>query len=388
MPHRKFRICIIITFFFALLAFPLLNVKKHLVKDLANTENRKMAPLPHFQKAHLDEFAGKFETFYNENFSIRTALVKYFNLFNLYILKKSPIPDRVILGKDGWLFMGKAENDSYIGKNRFSEQELESFKRELDFRKDYLNKRGIQFYFLIAPIKAAIYPEKIPNNNLLNNKQTWGEQLIEYLNRNSTVKPINVYPVLRSNKKKDILYYKLDNHWNQLGAMYATKEIIRRIKADFPSLQPAPENGYSITKIKETKGNISKMLANVGDFEDDFYMVSPQDGFKAEKVKTENYAVDKEYKYALEYEIEKEVKGSKEPKILVISDSFGVNVFPLLAEHFKRTVKIFDCWEYKLNESIVEAEKPNIVLVIALESHLRNMLKFQSRLSLKEETKR
>jgi len=379
MSHNIFRIWILLFIFLILIAFPLLNVKNKLVKDIANTENRKMAARPYFQKGHIDEFAGKYETFFNENFSIRSYLVKAFNLFNLKVLKKSPIPDRVILGKDGWLFMGKTEDESYTGKKRLTEAELEEFKKEMDFRKKYLNERGIQFYFVIAPIKAAIYPEKIPNDKLRNHKQTWGEQVLDYLNKNSELKPIDVYSVLRENKGKELLYYKLDNHWNQVGAMYSTREILRRMKIDFPQIKIPAVSDYSITKLKETKGNISKMLANVGGFEDDYFQVSPNAGFKAVKVKTENYAVDKEYKYALEYEIEKEIKNSKEPKILIISDSFGVNVFPLISEHFRRTVKIFDGWEYKLNEEIIKLEKPDIVLVIALESNIKNILKHQSR---------
>ena len=53
-------------------------------------------------------------------------------------------------------------------------------------------------------------------------------------------------------------------------------------------------------------------------------------------------------------------------------------MFPFLAENFSVTEKIFDKWEYKLNESIVENEKPDVFLMIVLESNLRNIIKYRS----------
>jgi alginate O-acetyltransferase complex protein AlgJ len=81
------------------------------------------------------------------------------------------------------------------------------------------------------------------------------------------------------------------------------------------------------------------------------------------------------FAYTWEYENVREIKNSKQPRLLIISDSFGAALFPFLSENFSRTVKIFDAWQYKLNEDIVNSEKPDAVVLVIDEPILRNFIK-------------
>jgi hypothetical protein len=383
MTHQTFRIYFLVIIFLLLISFPIVNSKLNLVKDIASSENRKMASEPVMKFSYLDPYPRQYEKYYNDNFTIRFAMVKYFNLLNIDIFKKSPIPDQVVIGKDNWLFMAGKELESYKGLNRFDQSELDAFKQELEYRKKYLNDRGCKFYLLIAPDKASIYPEYMPNTIFQLNKQSWGEQLIEYLDNYCEVKPVNVYDVLRANKDKGLLYFKLDNHWNHLGAFYCANEFFKDIHSDFPGISVPSPGDYNISKTEINTGNILSMLSNIGNYTDYSYQVEPKSGFQAKDVKSAGYPVVQGFPYPWEYELDKEIQGSSKPKILVICDSFGGNIFPFIAEDFSRSVKIFDSWQFKLNEDIVNSEKPDIVLVIALESNIRGMLKFQSRLNPK-----
>ena len=383
MAHHFFRIIVVTIIFIAIISFPIINDEIKFVKDMASSENRQMVSKPSLYFEHLDPYPGQFEKYYNDHFSIRFLLVKYYNLMNLMVFKKSPIPDQVVIGNDGWLFMAGNEINSYKGNLRFEKSELEALKDELEYRKQYLNKRGCQFYFLIAPVKSSIYSDKIPNHIFRVYKQSLGEQLIEYLNKNSEVKPVNVYQVLRLNREKEWLYYKLDNHWNQLGAFYAANEALRRINMDFPEISASSLDEFVIKKTETKDGNIISMLSNVVIFKDYSFQLTPKSGFLASDVSPAGYACVPNFAYPSEFEKDKEIKNSKKLKILIISDSFGGNVFPFLAEHFGRSVKIFDSWQYKLNEDIVEKEKPDVVLLISLETGIKNILNFQSRLKNK-----
>ena len=62
------------------------------------------------------------------------------------------------------------------------------------------------------------------------------------------------------------------------------------------------------------------------------------------------------------------------PKILIFHDSFGNNIQPFIKESFSRTTFIWDKWQYKLNEPIVEAEKPDIYVTLVLESLLQGLM--------------
>ena len=90
------------------------------------------------------------------------------------------------------------------------------------------------------------------------------------------------------------------------------------------------------------------------------------------------YPVVKGFPYPWEFEMVRERKDTTMPKLLLISDSFAGNLFPYISEPFSRSVKIFDSWQYKLNEEIVIAEKPDVVVLIVQESNIRNMLKYLS----------
>ena len=379
MTHNIFRARIITISFLVIISLPFINSKTKWVKDIASTENRQMASKPLFDIKHLDPYPSKFEKYYNDNFSIRSFLVKYYNFINLEVFKKTLIPDQIIIGNDGWLFSASNENDSYRGKHRLNPSELNALKLELEYRKKYLNQKGCKFYVLIAPVKANIYSDKIKYNTLRDCKQSWGEQLIEYLDSTSQVKPINVYNILRMNKKNQ-LYYKLDNHWNEMGTFYAVYEALKCMHIDFPEISPTELNEYNIQKTEINTGNLISMFSNIGQFKDSMFQLTPKSGFKATNTSKVGYPVVKGFPYPWEYEEDKELKNKNKSTILIISDSFGKSAFPFFAEHFNRSVKIFDGWQYKLNEDIVAAEKPNIMVLIILESNIRSILNFQSRL--------
>lgn len=379
MSHQLFRTYLITFIFLAGIAFPLINDKMHLINDIESFENRSMAERPPFNVKKLDPFPALYDTFYTDHFTLRNRLIRYFNLFNIKAYRKSPFPDKLVVGKNNWLFTTGDEMDSYVGKNRLTDSELEEFRLELEYRKTYLEKRNCKFYFLIVPCKASIYDELIGYEYFRMNSQSWGEQLNQYLIRNSKIKVINAFSALRRQKSKGQLYYSLDNHWNELGAFCSANEVIEVMRQDFPQLSPLLLSHYKIKIGGHRRGNIQTMLGDLDVFSEDSLALIPQNGFLAKTVEKVGYPPVSGFVYPWEYEWVKEINGSKKPRLLIISDSFGEGVFPFLSENFSRTVKIFDAWQYKLNEDIVANEKPDAVLLMIDEPILRSFLKFTSR---------
>lgn len=105
MTGSRFRIVSVAAVFLAMIAFPLLNGWFKLVPDIESTENRQMAARPPLELSHLDPFPAEYEKYYNDNFSIRSRMVKSFNTMNITLFNKSPLPDMVVIGREGWLFM-------------------------------------------------------------------------------------------------------------------------------------------------------------------------------------------------------------------------------------------------------------------------------------------
>ena len=378
MKHLKFRQYLLILLFLGSLFFPMLNRKNIFLKDSENTENREPAPKPVLTIKNLDPYPIQYEKYYNDHFSLRQRLMKSYYDLNLLVYHKTPIPDQVVLGKNNWLFLGGDEVDVYTCKNRFSSEELNTLKKELEYRQNYLAKQGIKFYFVIAPVKATIYGENMPKNIIKLHEESGGKQLLHYLNQNSTVTCIDLYPIMKRYKQSGLLYFKNDNHWTKKGAFIGAMQIVKTIQHDFPTLNVLALDSMRINSTITTSGNLTAMLSKTKLFVDTIIELTPKNGFYTNEVSKVGYPVVKGFPYPWEYEMVREQKDTTLPKLLLISDSFGGNLFPYISEPFSRSVKIFDSWQYKLNEEIVKAEKPDVVVLIVLESNIRNMLKYLS----------
>jgi hypothetical protein len=341
---------------------------------MKNTENRKLADKPVFNPGYLDPFPAKYEKYYNDHFSLRNQLVSLKSNIVSNALHKSPMPDKVIFGKDDWLFLVHNELAEYRGTNLMSQKDIEKIIKELLRRKKYLEKENRKLYFVLAPIKYSIYDEYLPGYIDKINKQTRSDQIINAL-KNKGIDVLDLRPVELKAKGKDLLYYKTDNHWNDLGAFYAYKAIISHIKKDFNNIPELSLNDFDIT-IKEIKGkNTAKMLNMVDDFNDFDFVFTQKSQSKAKKVKKVGYPVPKNFPYKWVFELDYETGNDSLPNILFIRDSFGKAVIPFMNQSFNRSVFIFDSWHYKSNEHIIEKEQPDIVVYMVLESMWNGLLK-------------
>ena len=203
-----------------------------------------------------------------------------------------------------------------------------------------------------------------------------GEQLVNYLSEKSKLKTVNLFKVLKEKRKEKDVYYKMDTHWNKFGALTAANEFFEMVNRDFKAVTPL--NFKEVKRMLIESPDLLKMIGNVS-FLKEFENVPVLDKpMMAKEVSKSNYKAPKDFVYPNLFEYDRETSDTTKPKLLIISDSFGENIFPYLAENFKRTVRIWDAWQYKLNEEIVEIEKPNIFLLIVHEKNLKLILNFQS----------
>lgn len=369
--------------FLLLIAFPLLNDLLRIVPDTASTENRNLTARPQISWTGLSEFPERYERYFNDNFPLRSRMVKYYNRYKIRLLKQSPFPDRVIIGDEGWLFKAGDEDAAFRNRNPFTSEELEAFRLELEYRADYLRQIGCQFYFMIAPVKASVYPEHLPQSRFIAPRPSMGEHLLEYLDQHSTVKTVNVYPAIREAKAFGPVYFRQDTHWNALGAVYAADHTLWVVQQELPDVSLLGEANFLSWELFFRGGNLVQMLGDPGlELEEVGYHVEPRSGFRSAEVPKVGYPVTSEmWQYPQSYETTQEIPGSNQPRLLMITDSFGDMIFPYLAEGFSRSVKIFDGWQYMLNEDIVESEKPDVMILMIHEARLRLMLSHQSRLA-------
>jgi hypothetical protein len=367
-----------VVMFLALISFPLINAWLGWLADLPSGENRQLAPAPTLDISHLDPFPQRYEAYYNDHFPMRFRLVDCYTRLHLYGFHASPIPDQAIIGEDGWYFLGGNEQDSYLGRNALDALELDSLRLELEYRQQYLAELGTAFYLMIAPAKNNVYTDKMPYWAVQSAEKSWGERVNAYLAAHSNIRIIDLYAPFKARRDQTMLYYKLDHHWTEQGAFVAANVAISAMQADIPALVPNAISDYKVTRGTATSGSITSMFGIQEDFEDSTFSIVPRDSFRAIVSPKVPYEGVEGFPYPWDFENVRTVPGIDKPRLLLISDSYGHHVFPFMAEAFGRSVKIFDSWQYKLNEPIATHEKADAVVLLIVESNLRNLLQHAS----------
>lgn len=344
-------------------------------------ENRKLAEYPSVELKTLNKFPSEYNSYFNDNFSMRGVFTKMHRRFLAETFRVSSVWN-VIIGADNWLFQAtKPYVDIYDRKTLFSAEELEKISLELQYRKAFIEKNGGKLYLAFAPTKNQIYGEKMPKYILKDSEMNKTEQLTEYLRENAGIETIELHqPILEMKQNSnEILYFKGDTHWTHFGAMVGAAAISKHLQKDFPAVPAVEMSDFDTSHYVEIGGNLASMI----DFRQRVAMpvldfkYKNKDRFRANVL--ESYPIPKDFAYKDEYEITKETIDENLPKLLCISDSYGGYIEPFLSPLFSRSVFIFDKWEFKLNEPIVENEQANIVLYLFMEGHINNLLENHSR---------
>jgi alginate O-acetyltransferase complex protein AlgJ len=363
---------IISVVFILLLVFPLLAKLINLFPDKAQDENRKLTEKPVLDWRHLDKYPSQFDAYFNDHFELRNVGLTLYNQFNVFFLKKSPAPEKAILGKEDWLFEG-TYMDIYRGLKKLNSKELIFFKNEFKRRYDFLKQHSCRLLLVVIPTKNDIYSEYLPNGFYKYTKKTLTDQVIDMLHKETEVEIIDLRPVLLKAKSNLNLYHKSDHHWNDIGSYYAYYEIINYLNKTIPVGKPHEFNDYEIKSKKWDSGNLIKMLGMEGKITDTRYFMEPKFNLKAKQL-PEKYKSPDRFPYPWAYERRFTVDNDKLPRVMMVNDSFGEYIYPFLAEHFSYSLFLFDSWEYNLHPTIVIDEKPDIFIISIFEPFILNIL--------------
>lgn len=300
-------------------------------------------------------------------------MIKLFNHLNIFIFRSSPVNIKAFVGKEGWFFMSGEEIKTYSGTSLFTQNELNEFKDEMLLRKKMAEENNAHFFIAIVPNKSNIYPEYMPDHIIKTNGAGYGKQLLNFLQENN-FPVIDLYTPLLNSKKDAELYYHTDTHWNNYGAFMACNAVLNEFGKYAPNVKPLDLRIYKPHTVIEEAGDIAKMFSMEHELkEKNPTPVRPGGSVSYEK-KQNKYTPTKGFPYPDDYEYTRYTNNDSLPTVLIIRDSFGKKIFPYISEQSKKCVAIYDGWHYGRNEKIIKEEKPDIILLLVLESNLRNVL--------------
>jgi hypothetical protein len=356
----------LIVVFLALIAVPVARDLLGPAAASAGTEKRTLAQMPelHLRAKYLRPFPAQFEAFYNDHFGYREELIRWLHVAQVQWLGISSSP-KVIIGRAGWLFYNDVPVDCDRAIRPLTPGQLAAWQHLLEARRDWLAERGIRFLFVIAPDKQTIYPEYLPRQ--LFSRHVEGirqHQLMEHLRRHSDVPVVDLRGPLREAKERERVYHKTDSHWNDRGAFVASQNIIAALSPWFDGMQPSAHTAFQ----EETRTGFGDcaFLLNILDWrqEEELHLtprVAPRT--RVTEPSTPGPLQPAEFRVVMEQD------NLRLPQALVFRDSFGDALIPFLAEHFRRTVYIWQDYP-TFDRELVEKEHPDVVLQEMVERKL------------------
>lgn len=372
VQHASTRNAMFAVSFLMLLTVPLTVTFNPVLEPPQNfSEKRTLAKLPELDLRGLGGYAAQYDTWYRDHFGFRGELFRWNSLVHIAVLRTSPLPDKVMVGRNRWLYQYHTLLDGYYrGLPAFSAEEMERVRKLCEQRQQWLAARGIRYYILIPPMGATVYPEHLPTRFHRLSDTTWLGEVKAYFDRYSTVPIIDPTAQLLEAKQHRDVYFSSDIHWNPYGSYFGYKALIDRIRQDDPRVPAAwPIGDLQFTNDTNTSADMANMLGLNDVLPRIEPMVKPVHPRRAAfsdfpELQGSSHFLDRAMHYAN--------PDTTLPRLLMFHDSFGLYLKPLLNEHFSSATYV---WYPLYLPDVVTQVKPDVVVQEFMEMFVINMPK-------------
>ncbi len=255
------------------------------------------------------DYLSDLQSYINDRFFLRQELITMDRrMSNLMGVSGE---DSVIAGKDGWLFFTETLGD-YTGTDLMTGRELFSAASNVALMEEYCRSHGKDFTFIVAPNKNSLYGQYMPNYGVT--AKTSNASRLHSLLDQMEVDYVDLFAAFKNQPEE--LYFAHDSHWNSKGAA---------LGADLINEAFGVESSYF-------EGDFSYKVAHDGDL---YAMVYPG---------LQDTEMNPVYGGRLNYTfkgmatqpdaIVLNTEGQGSGKLLCYRDSFGILLFPYLADSY------------------------------------------------------
>ena len=360
---------ITILVFVAILCIPVVFSLMGLKFKEGNWENRAKARIPKYKTAQFDgrysfnqnmqsivshykEYTSNVERFINDDLRLRPPLLDLQRMIYVSALNRSPSPDKVVIGDDGWLFLGEYFGDiikESKGIKTLSEEERKVMLDNVVRSKKFLRDMGVDYFLAIAPNKHTVYSEYLPIDKA-------GPTILETFTKDIG-NQVNFVDLKKDYDMSgpDILFDKTNTHFNGIGAYEASNTLIKEMQKIYPDIPSLSKEDYSRAVFNPNTDELTRMLRIENKLEKITFM--PSSGKRA-KPAPKQLPVPDRFPMKNFYE-RRYVNEGKPYKVLVCGDSFMGQMVPFLKTQFGEITFI---GENVLNTDQIMLDKPDIVV--------------------------
>ena len=289
--------------------------------------------------------------YFRDRFWLRQELITVNAALEAAVFAESA-SEKVILGKEGWLFFRETLDD-YRGENPLSARRVWAAARTLALIREYAAARGAETLFVPVPNKNTIYPEYMPDRMSRATEPGNYDRLLSALAAEG-VEALDLRPVLLAHKEEAQLYQRLDSHWNNLGAALAHDAILDALGRDGTAWDPA---GFTLRQ--DHSPDLYEMLYPAGDEKD----------VQAYPDREQSFRYLRPIRSAEDQRIST-VSETGEGSLLMFRDSFANTLHTFLAESFSQAL-FARAMPYDLR--LLDSEQPELLILEITERNLNRL---------------
>lgn len=331
-------------------------------------ENRVLASAPVWPKrfAGVRDFRKGADAYVADHFPARPHLLGLLNRLRMLVGVSGS--NRVIIGRDGWLFF---DDDTHLGAARGDPPmvglEVRQWLVNLAGRTEMLRARGVPYLVIAAPSKETIYPQHGPAWYPGPSPNRPAITLPKLAQASGAGEVLYLYPAIATATRAGQKTYTLhDTHWDGYGAYAGYAALMTRLHAMGLTEGPRPLSDF--LRIDMPRGSGPRDLAlmlGVSSFVDlDYPNFDTRPG---EPPITRSYLTAKT-DWTAPQVVDTGHPGK--PVLLLNRDSFSNEMLVFLVSHFSRIVLVHNqdgFWR----QDLIERFKPDIVLLEVIEPGLR-----------------
>jgi alginate O-acetyltransferase complex protein AlgJ len=290
-------------------------------------------------------------------------------LIALFVRLRLRLGDHVfygaLVGKRGWLeYTGNGNSDSFQNLPRLSENDLKNIQTNLQLLYDKLRARNITLTVLIAPNKATIYPDRLPDEIRKINPQSDFDVLANYLQQRGPPVLVDVRPAMLAARQQRQIYYATETHWNPYGAYVAYSEIMKALSRTYPGLAPKDLTHFSLKPSQPAIHDIPRLMGATNILEPVYMFAPTQPGVTWITYNQDTLPM-----------MVSHTNHAAPRSLLMYRDSFGSALIPFMAPQFREATFIVSSSSLRglisLNE--VDAVNPNVVVLELAERNIPSL---------------
>ncbi|MBK6986505.1 MAG: hypothetical protein IPH32_18025 [Bacteroidetes bacterium] len=203
--------------FICIISLPLIWMNTFPIEQNVFTEKRILKPKPAFDFIHINRFFNAYTDYFEDNLGFKKQLSTLNSYYKFKLFRASSKPDRVIVGKDSWLFSVDQLTVAIIKTNTLFYEQSRTIKQNLEEMMNAYKQHNVKFSIIILPVKSSIYSEFLPNYIKRESKPTKLSQLSSYLKQFSSINFIDLTEDYLKEKKSADVFYQHDVHINYAG---------------------------------------------------------------------------------------------------------------------------------------------------------------------------